>query len=78
MMVSSGEIQVVDGMKLGKITIKGPGAVTGKKNREAIKEWFRTHLCGTQAECAADLGLSPMAVNRHVKAIRREWKKEGV
>lgn len=57
-----------------RAVIKGPGAITGEKNREAVREWFRTHLGGTQAECAADLELSPMAVNRHVKAIRREWK----
>lgn len=53
-----------------------PGDEIGRKNREAVREWFRTHLGGTQVECAADLGLSVMAVNRHVKAIRREWKRD--
>lgn len=50
----------------------------GKKNREAVREWFRTHPGGLQSECAADLKISVMAVNRHVKAIRREWKREAV
>ena len=53
------------------------GAAFARRNREDIKEWLRTHLGGTQAECAADLGLTPEAVNRHVKAIRREWKTNG-
>lgn len=51
------------------------GVEEGEKNREAVRRWFQSHLCGTQAECAADLGLSPMAVNRHVRAIRSEWKQ---
>lgn len=46
----------------------------GAKNRVAVRRWFETHLCGTQSECASELGLSPMAVNRHVRAIRSEWK----
>jgi DNA invertase Pin-like site-specific DNA recombinase len=32
------------------------------------------HLCGTQAECAKALNISVMTVNRHVKAIRAEWR----
>lgn len=47
----------------------------GEENRDAVREWFRLHLCGTQRECAKDLGLSDMAVNRHVRAIRAEWRK---
>lgn len=50
------------------------GVEEGERNREAVRRWFQAHLCGTQAECAADLGLSPMAVNRHVRSIRSEWK----
>lgn len=51
------------------------GVEIGEKNREAVRQWLATHLGGTQAECAADLRLSPMAVNRHVKSIRAEWKR---
>lgn len=47
----------------------------GEENREAVRKWFACHLCGTQRECAKDLGLSDMAVNRHVRAIRAEWRK---
>jgi predicted ArsR family transcriptional regulator len=47
----------------------------GEENREAVRKFFSTHLCCTQVECAKALGLSSMAVNRHVKAIRAEWRK---
>ncbi len=47
----------------------------GEENRDAVREWFTSHLCGTQRECAKDLRLSAMAVNRHVRAIRAEWRK---
>jgi hypothetical protein len=51
----------------------------GAANRSAVRAWFAAHLCGTQRECARALNLSPMAVNRHVAAIRAEWKdKEDV
>lgn len=48
----------------------------GEANRERVREWFRLHLCGTSRECAASVGLSEMAVGRHVKAIRAEWEGE--
>lgn len=51
-----------------------PGVEIGEKNREAVRRWFATHLCGTQRECAKALGLSDMAVNRHARAIRAEWR----
>lgn len=47
----------------------------GRENLEAVREWFTSHLCGTQVECARALGLSVMAVNRHVRTIRAEWKR---
>lgn len=43
-------------------------------NYRAVHIYFSTHLCATQAECAKALGLSVMAVNRHVRAIRSAWK----
>lgn len=46
----------------------------GLSNREAVRAFMASHLCATQQECAKALGLSVMAVNRHVKEIRLEWR----
>lgn len=51
-----------------------PGHEIGRENLEAVREFFAAHLCATQAECARALGLSVMAVNRHVRTIRSEWR----
>jgi hypothetical protein len=45
----------------------------GLKNSLRVRRWFQTHLTGTQRECAKDLGLSVMTVNKHVHRIRAEW-----
>lgn len=50
-----------------------PGDLVGKTNLYAVRAWFAAHLCGTARECGAALGLSELAVGRHVKTIRREW-----
>lgn len=55
---------------------RNPGEAIGDLNRAAVRRWFREHLCGTQRECAEALGLSVMAVSRHVKAIRADWRDE--
>lgn len=55
---------------------RNPGEALGDLNRATVRRWFRDHLCGTQRECAEALGLSVMAVNRHVKAIRAEWRDD--
>ena len=55
---------------------RNPGEAIGALNRADVRRWFREHLCGTQRECAAALGLSPMAVSRHVASIRAEWRQE--
>lgn len=47
--------------------------VRGDANCERVRAWFREHLCGTNRECAAAVGLSEYAVGRHVKKIRAEW-----
>lgn len=47
---------------------------TGRANLERVRSFFERHLCATQRECAEALGLSVMAVNRHVRTIRGEWK----
>jgi len=48
----------------------------GRDNRERIRMWQTAHPWGTQSECAKALNLSPMAVGRHVKAIRAEWRDQ--
>lgn len=44
-------------------------------NLNHIRMWQRAHPWGTQRECAKALGLSIMTVNKHVNAIRAEWRK---
>lgn len=46
----------------------------GEENYIRVLAFMQTHLCATQRECAEALGLSVMAVNRHVKRIRENWK----
>ncbi|SDW77641.1 hypothetical protein [Roseicitreum antarcticum] len=55
---------------------RNPGEAIGWLNRKEVRQWFRDHPCGTQSECARALGLSSMAVSRHVRAIRAEWRDE--
>lgn len=45
----------------------------GNKNRTAVRALLESHLGISRTEIAAKLGLSPMAVTRHVAAIRSEW-----
>ena len=47
----------------------------GQQNLERVRQYFRLHPCATQVECAEALKLSTMAVNRHVKQIRAEWRR---
>mgnify|MGYP005991744597 CR=1 FL=1 len=53
---------------------RNPGEAIGALNRAKVQRWFLSHLCGTQRECADALGLSVIAVGRHVKSIRAEWR----
>lgn len=55
---------------------RNPGEALGDLNRRRVRAWLRQHLGGTQRECAEALGLSVMAVGRHVKAIRAEWRDD--
>lgn len=48
----------------------------GRANLERVRAYFREHLCATQRECSTALGLSIMAINRHVKTIRGEWRDD--
>ena len=45
----------------------------GAKNRAAVRALLTSHLGISRTEMAHRLGLSPMAVTRHVTAIRGEW-----
>jgi hypothetical protein len=49
------------------------GGDVGAHNYPIVKAWFAAHPCGTNREAARALGLSDMAVGRHVKRIRAEW-----
>jgi predicted ArsR family transcriptional regulator len=55
--------------------VSAPGYKIGHDNREAVRTWLTAHLGGTQRECAAALGLSVLAVGRHVATLRAEWKE---
>ncbi len=45
----------------------------GAANKEAVRALLASHLGISRVEIAARLGLSPMAVTRHVTSIRAEW-----
>ena len=53
---------------------RNPGEALGHMNLRRVRNWYSTHLGGTQRECAKDLCLSPMAVGRHVATLRAEWR----
>lgn len=55
---------------------RNPVEAIGDLNRAKVRRWFQSHLCGTQRECATALGLSVIAVGRHVKSIRAEWRED--
>lgn len=45
----------------------------GRRNREAVRALLQSHLGISRVEISEMLDLSPMAVTRHVTAIRSEW-----
>ena len=55
---------------------RNPGEEIGAANLDRVRSWLKNHIGGTQKECAKALGLSPMAVHRHVQTIRAEWDAE--
>jgi predicted ArsR family transcriptional regulator len=57
------------------VSARSPGAVIGEHNREAVRRFFAAHIGCTKLECARALGLSPMAVGRHVATLRGEWSR---
>lgn len=52
------------------------GGDVGAHNFSIVKAWFLSHPCATNREAGDALGLSAMAVGRHVKHIRAEWGGE--
>lgn len=50
-----------------------PGALVGSRNREAVRRYFAEHIGCTNVEAGQALGLSAMAVGRHIKTLRKEW-----
>lgn len=48
-------------------------AELGRTNREAVRALLSSYLGISRVEIAEKLGLSTMAVGRHVTAIRKEW-----
>ena len=49
------------------------GAKIGHENREAVRAYFASHIGCTNVECAKAIGLSVMAVGRHIAKLRKEW-----
>lgn len=50
-----------------------PGYKIGHNNREAVRTWFLSHVGCSARECAKAIGLSEVAVGRHLKTLRAEW-----
>ena len=50
-----------------------PGIRIGRDNREAVREYFRSHVGCTRIECGKALGLSVECVGRHIYVLRTEW-----
>lgn len=62
--------------RLHIFSVRGPETPMereGRENLERVRQWYMSHLGGKQRECAEALGLSVMAVNRHVAKLRAEW-----
>lgn len=49
------------------------GGDVGSHNHEIVRQWFIDHPCATNREAAAALGLSALAIGRHVRRIRAGW-----
>ena len=49
------------------------GVDVGRHNHPIVRAWFLAHPCGTNREAATALGLSVVAIGRHVAKIRAEW-----
>lgn len=47
------------------------------ENRQRVLEYFRKNPFSNQAKCAAELGMSPVTVGRHVRSLRGQMMEEG-
>lgn len=56
---------------------RSPGAKIGHENREAVRAYFASHIGCTNVECGKAIGLSVMAVGRHIATLRKEWAAQG-
>lgn len=54
--------------------MESPGVIIGRANLAAVRIYFANHIGCTNAECAKAIGLSVMAVGRHVATLRSEWR----
>ncbi len=45
----------------------------GEGNTQRVLAWLLAHPGGTNRECAEEVGLTEMAIGRHVKKIRSLW-----
>lgn len=48
----------------------------GEANTQRVLAWLLSHPGGTNRECAEAVGLTEMAIGRHVKKIRAMWPIE--
>lgn len=48
----------------------------GEANTRAVLAWLLVHPGGSNRECAEAVGLTEMAIGRHVKKIRAMWPIE--
>lgn len=55
---------------------RSPGAKIGFENRQAVQQFFASHIGCTNRECAAAVGLSESAVGRHIASLRKEWSDQ--
>lgn len=49
--------------------------IVGAQNLIRVRAYFASHLGCTNVECARALGLSIMAVGRHVATLRANWQR---
>ena len=52
------------------------GRAIGDNNRDRIKTYMLEHIGATNVECSKAIGLSVMAVGRHIKGMRAEWRQK--
>ena len=63
-------------MKRQKYNGGAVGRAIGDNNRDRIKTYMLEHVGATNVECGRALGLSVMAVGRHIKGLKAEWRQK--